>query len=161
MIFAKKFVLKKYLWTFNKCNNFILLPGIITKYTENSRIKIVDSKWCRDFDYKPIPAIIKSIHHYRLNDIESFEDWQLYDILSTDNYIISQHNMSLDQINEILKQCAKCMLKYMGLQNDNDIVTLIYINVDYQYQGRCNRFMQYEYNIYSKMYDYVKNLHLI
>lgn len=131
-------------WSFNECNNFIIIPGILMKYKENSIIKLVS----RFLTYREFKAKILTIKHMRFCDIPSFQQWHLYSLLKANNFV---NFTDSDEIKyEILNKCVKIIMKDLKSNFDErEIVTVIYFNQQYRYTGD---------NINIKAYDVYKEM---
>lgn len=125
----KKIYINYRLWSFNKCENFVIIPGIVTDYKTNCRVKITDDSVFGDRSQK---AIVKSVHHCRFCDIESFKHWHLYRTLKSNNCIKSLNgDCPVEMETYQLRQCALTTIKMSNPTFiEKEIVTLIYFDMD-------------------------------
>lgn len=154
----KHLILDSSLWSFNECNNFIILPKIITKYKDNSIVRVLNHRF--PFMELYTKAKIESLHHIRFKDIKSFTDWNMCRILTEEYGIEDIKNMELNKLNIVLKQCALYSMKRLNYNFDeNSIATLIYLKPFYSYLGPTSIWYFYQTN---ELYNYfIKNINLV
>lgn len=119
-MFMKNLELDWKIYSFNKCDNFVILPGIISKYKKGADITVKDNTGLMKYDMQ-----ILSIDYYRFCDIPNFTHWHMHRILKLNGFIKANNIWGDDKQ---IKDYASKILKYLYGKCDEDaIMTVITI----------------------------------